>query len=277
MMMIMPNTIVIFTDLDGTLLDPISYSWKAARSALTVIKKKAIPLVICSSKTRAEIEMIRRSLDNHDPLICENGGGIFIPKNYFGFSFPSHKETTHYKIIELGAPYAQLRKVLRTVAQQTGVELKGFGDITADEIAAQTGLPIEEAQLAKQREYDEPFILTGNEEQKKHILQLITRLGLHWTRGSRYYHLTGTHDKGKAVKFLADLYKQKDGKVMTIGLGDSLNDLPMLQVVDYPILVQKPGGQYEESVRLSGLIKAQGIGPEGWRTAVLKLLASVGN
>ncbi len=277
MIMIMPNTMVIFTDLDGTLLDPFSYSWEAARPALTLIKKKAIPLVICSSKTRAEIETIRDRLDNHDPLICENGGGIFVPKTYFDFSFTFHKETAHYKIIELGTPYAQLRQALCTVARQTGIELKGFGDISVDEIAAQTGLPIEEAQLAKQREYDEPFVLAGSEEQRKQVLQLITQLGLHWTRGSRYFHLTGSNDKGKAVKFLIDLYKQEHRKVITIGLGDSLNDLPMLQAVDYPVLVQKPGGQYEESIRLSGLLKVQGIGPEGWRTAILKLVASVGN
>ncbi len=277
MMMIMPNTVVIFTDLDGTLLDPFSYSWEAAQPALTLIKKKAVPLVICSSKTRAEIETIRNSLDNHDPLICENGGGIFIPKTYFDFSFTFHKETAYYEIIELGTPYAQLRKVLCTVAQQTGIELKGFGDFSVDEITAQTGLPIEAAQLAKQREYDEPFVLIGSEDQGKRVLQLITQWGLHWTKGSRYYHLTGSNDKGKAVKLLVNLFKQKHGKVITIGLGDSLNDLPMLQVVDYPILVQKPGGQYEESVRLSGLLKVQGVGPEGWRTAVLKLLASVGN
>lgn len=277
MMMIMSNTVVIFTDLDGTLLDPFSYSWEAAQPALTLIKKKTVPLVICSSKTRAEIETIRDLLDNHDPLICENGGAIFIPKTYFDFSFTFHKETAYYEIIELGTPYAQLRKVLCTVAQQTGIELKGFGDFSVDEIAAQTGLPIEAAQLAKQREYDEPFVLIGSEDQRNRVLQLITQLGLHWTKGSRYYHLTGSNDKGKAVKLLVNLFKQKHGKVITIGLGDSLNDLPMLQVVDYPILVQKPGGQYEESVRLSGLLKVQGVGPEGWRTAVLKLLASVGN
>jgi mannosyl-3-phosphoglycerate phosphatase len=314
MMMIMPNTWVIFTDLDGTLLDPISYSWEAARSALTLVKKKAVPLVICSSKTRAEIEMIRDLLDNHDPLICENGGGIYIPKNYYNFPFTFHKETTQYKIIELGTPYAQLRKILSKVAQASGIELKGFGDLSASEIAAQTGLPVEEAQLAKQREYDEPFVLEGNEEQKKQVIHFITQLGLQWTRGSRYYHLTGTNDKGKAVKLLTDLYKQKhrhpraepagvypaskasvmgeapsgpasgggdaspyNRKVVTIGLGDSLNDLPMLQVVDYPVLVQKPGGQYEESIRLPGLLKVPGIGPEGWRTAVLQLLASLEN
>jgi mannosyl-3-phosphoglycerate phosphatase len=266
---------IIFSDLDSTLLDSKTYSWKAAEPALDLIQKKAIPLILCSSKTRAEIETIRDQLDNHDPFISENGGGVFIPETYFDFSFAFHKETAHYKIIELGAPYVRLRKVLRTAAQQSGIEIKGFGDISAGEIAAQTGLSFEEARMAKQRGYDEPFILTGNEEQKKQVLQLITQLGLHWTRGSRYYHLTGANDKGKAVRILTDLFRQKFREIITVGLGDSPNDLPMLSVVDYPVLVQKPGGRYEDSIFLSGLIKAEGVGPAGWKMAILNLLAGM--
>lgn len=99
-------------------------------------------------------------------------------------------------------------------------------------------------------------------------------MGLNWTKGSRFDHLTGANDKGKAVKILTDLFKQKFRSVITIALGDSPNDLPMLKAVDYPILVQKAGGQYEGSIQLNNLIKAEGIGPEGWKKAVFRLLAS---
>ena len=50
--------LIIFTDLDGTLLD-FRYSYKEAVPALNLIRKKNIPLIICSSKTRAEIEKCR--------------------------------------------------------------------------------------------------------------------------------------------------------------------------------------------------------------------------
>jgi len=77
--------IIIFTDLDGTLLDNSSYSFEAALPALQLIKEKNIPLIICSSKTRKEIEHYRKKLYNLHPFISENGGGIFIPKGYFNF------------------------------------------------------------------------------------------------------------------------------------------------------------------------------------------------
>lgn len=73
------SLIIIFTDLDGTLLDS-RYSFRKALPAIKLIKEKNIPLILCSSKTRSEIELWRKKLNNNHPFISENGGGIFIPK-----------------------------------------------------------------------------------------------------------------------------------------------------------------------------------------------------
>src|SRR3989338_10179164 len=78
----MPKTIIA-SDLDGTLLDSTDYSFAAAQPALAMIRARDVPLVLCSSKTRAEIEEYRRRLDNGHPFIAENGGGVFISHGYF--------------------------------------------------------------------------------------------------------------------------------------------------------------------------------------------------
>ena len=263
--------LVIFTDLDGTLLDPATYAWTAATRALEEIRRRKIPLVICSSKTRAEIEVLRKEINNQDPFIVENGGAIFMPDGYFPFTHPLSKQITAYSIIELGTPYSRLTEALRKIALETGTEIKGYAQCTAEEIAQKTGLSIEEAQRAKQRDYDEPFVM-GAGINPAPVLKAIERTGLRWTKGSLYYHLTGENDKGQAVSLLTELFKQRGGTATTIGLGDSLNDQSMLSVVDHPVLVQKPGGAYEETIRPLGLIKAPGIGPVGWNSALLKLL-----
>jgi predicted mannosyl-3-phosphoglycerate phosphatase (HAD superfamily) len=51
--------IVIFTDLDGTLLDDSSYSFEPAHEALAEVRIRKIPLILCTSKTRAEKEAWR--------------------------------------------------------------------------------------------------------------------------------------------------------------------------------------------------------------------------
>ncbi|HOP40186.1 MAG TPA: HAD-IIB family hydrolase [Geobacteraceae bacterium] len=265
--------IIIFTDLDGTLLDE-TYSFAAAFEALEKVNELAIPLVLCSSKTRKEIEHYRDKLGNTDPFISENGGGIFIPLGYFpdesildGFSPHTDKD---YRIIGLGTPYDELRKVLGELRRE-GFDITGFGDLSLDELAEITGLPRNEAMLCRERDFDEPFLFNGDEKQREFLFHSIRSRGLFTTQGV-FHHLLGDNDKGRAVRILSELYRARFGPITTIALGDSPNDLPMLQSVDIPVAVQRPDGRYHPSLALPHLFKAGEIGPAGWNNAVLELL-----
>ncbi len=261
---------VIFTDLDGTLLHPKIYSFEEARPALEEIESRDIPLVLCSSKTRAEIEVYRKRLDNRHPFISENGGGIFIPEGYFPFPFEGEARGG-YRVISVGTPYAEIRRQFAALRERIGIKAPGFGDMSVQEVAARTGLSESEAVLAKMRDFDEPFIIEDSAKTGA-FLQAIEDRGYHWTRG-RFYHVLGSHDKGGAVNILKGLYEQRYGAVRTIGIGDSRNDIPLLRTVDQPVLVQKEDGTYEPGVDLPDLIKADGIGPRGWGRAIMRLLA----
>ena len=151
--------IVIFTDLDGTLLSVTNYSFEPAIEAISELKKRNIPLIICSSKTRAEIQFYRKKLENHHPFVSENGGGIFIEKGYFNETeLPlSYEKIDEFLLIKLGAEYNKLRLALNKLKQK-GYKIKGFGDMSIEELSKLTGLSKQEALLAKQREFDEPFI-----------------------------------------------------------------------------------------------------------------------
>jgi len=263
--------LLVFTDLDGTLLDHVTYSFESALPAINALKEKSIPLIFCTSKTRVEIEEIQLKLHNTHPFISENGGAIFIPKDYFPYGFHFTREDSHYFIIELGTSYAKLREVFNQMRTLLPGKLRGFGDLTSQEVADLCGFSLSQAILAKKREYDEPFILEDGSAED--VLQEIAcSSSLQINRGGRFYHLIGHNDKGKAVLLLKELYKRKAEYLKTIALGDSLNDLPMLKVVEYPILVQKPDGSYDPSVKLDKLILAPGSGPSGWCEALLELL-----
>lgn len=273
---------VIFTDLDGTLLHPVDYSFDAARQALALIKKKNIPLVFTSSKTRAEIEELRKKLSNRDPFISENGAAVFIPEGYF--PFPTEGEggkggeggegKDGYIVKTLGSPVAEVREALAEIREATGANIRGFSDMSVEEVARLTGLGAHEAGLSKMREFDEPFIIEGDGSVIEEVLGGIERKGFNWTRG-RFYHITGKHDKGGAVRILKDLFTTVYGRITTIGLGDNLNDVPLLEECDHPVFVRKADGGYE-GARIKGLTRAEGVGPEGWNGAVLKLIERIG-
>lgn len=265
---------IIFTDLDGTLLDHSSYSFAAAEAALSFIKQKNIPLIICSSKTKKEIMYYRKKLDNHEPFISENGGGIFIPDGFLeielkGSGMPVQREDG-YQIIRLGVPYEVLRRGLEEISKE-GFKIKGFGDMSAKEVSEKTGLSMSEAMMAKERYFDEPFFFTGTKSETNQLIHTIYSRGFRLTEG-RLYHILGENDKGKAVSVLTNLYRKHFGEIVTIAIGDTLNDREMLEQADFPIIVQQPDGSYDKRIQIQKIIKAEGIGPEGWEKAVLKLL-----
>ncbi len=263
---------LVFTDLDGTLIDHDNYSYEKALPALEHLKKLKVPVIFCTSKTRAELEVYARELESDHPFISENGGAIFIPKDYF-LDEPEHNgELENYFVVELGTAYEKLIKVINDIRRSTDLEILGFSDMDDQELSQDTGLDPGSAKLARMREYDEAFrLLNENEERADLLIEQIHSRGLNYTRGGRYWHLLGDNDKGKAVKLLADIYKEKNGPVKTVGLGDSLNDLPMLNAVDVPILVQKPGGIYDPKIMDERIKRADGIGPVGWNRAIFDI------
>lgn len=268
------SQIVIFTDLDGSLLDAQTYSFDAAREALDALRARSIPLIPASSKTRVEIERLRNSLDHHHPFIVENGGGMFIPKGYFDFPLEGAVLRGPYQVIELGLPYVALRLALKEIAHALNCGVRGFGDMTAEEVAERMGMSSSDALLAKQREYDEPFIVESVPSPIDEIRSKAAARGLRCTSGGRFDHLMGPSDKGVACRYLIDCYRRRYGAITTVAIGDSLNDLSMLAAVDRPMLVQRADGTHDPRVMLSTLVRTQGIGPQGWNRAILSVLAS---
>ncbi|WP_445475262.1 mannosyl-3-phosphoglycerate phosphatase [Methanococcoides methylutens] len=264
---------VVFTDLDGTLIDHDTYSYDAAKPALEMLKQKDIPLIFCTSKTRAELEVYVEELECRHPFISENGGAIFIPEGYFDIDIKFDHKVGDYNVIELGTSYSRLKDALMEISKNSGIEIINFGDMTTEEVSKDTGLDLHSAGLAKIREYDEVFrIIDETEDKASQMMELISSAGYNHTRGGRYWHIIGNNDKGKAVRILSDIYRQQFTDVTTIGLGDSLNDLPMLGSVDIPFLVQKPGSLHDPSITDPKIKRVKGIGPIGWNNAITEMI-----
>jgi len=259
--------LAIFTDLDGTLLDHHTYSYEAAKPALTKLRELEVPIIPCTSKTRAETEVFMKELGLRSPFVVENGGAIFIPGDYFSFEFEHNKKTGNYKVIEIGSAYSDLRKIFEEVKKE--YKITGFGDMSLEEIVKETGLTSEMADLARRREYDEPFLV--DESDADAVINRFKESGFSVYRGGRFWHLCKGNDKGNAVKILKRLFLESNKKTKFAAIGDSSNDLAMLDEVDYPFLVKKPDGSHEKTENKK-IKKIDAFGPEGWNMAILDLL-----
>ena len=265
--------IIIFTDLDGTLLDHDSYGWQKAEPALRLCRKRQIPLILVSSKTRAEIRALQQELGLSSPFVSENGGGVFFPKEGKD-PHPSDAILSHgiWKW-SIGPAYDFLVKALGEIRDELGWKIRGFSEMTPEEISSITGLDLVSARLASQREYDEPFVLMEEGACNMDALNhAASQKGLRITRGGRFYHLHGKGDKGEAMGRLVAWYRTFHPSLLTIALGDSPVDFSMLKRADYPVLIHS-SHQYPELKKVIPRLKVtQEPGPKGWNAAVLDIL-----
>ncbi len=269
-----PNQLIVVTDLDGTLLDQQTYRYDACLPAIQRLQSLGIPLILCSSKTYAEILPLWEDLGLSAPFIVENGGAIYFREQAFPFPVEGARAKGKFKTLELGTEISILRQALCEAARQNGVELRSFGSMTLDEIARLTGLNISDSALAAKREYDEPFVIEG-EAREKLYTALIAK-GFTVVEGDRFCHLTGGSDKGRAVTTLLELYRRSDPSVFSVGLGNSANDIGFLSQVDRPIVIRNPDGTWDPEVmkKIPTVQCSHGIGPRGWREAMEEILES---
>ncbi len=269
------HRILLYSDVDGTFLDHHTYSYADALNAYHELTDHSIRVIFCSSKTRAEIEDLMSHLPGRNPFIVENGAAIFIPNAFFP-NFTNARIQGKYQIIELGLPYRQIMIHFHQIQQQFPDAVAGFSNMTDEALSLDAGLTRDQACRAKQREYSEAFkFINPNPDIQRQILAQIETSGLMCTQGGRYFHIHGRHNKGEAVKRVNALFKASLGPVMTIAIGDSINDLTMLLAVDMPVLVKKPDGSYDREIcrQLPHIRKSHGVGPLGWTFIAREIIA----
>lgn len=265
----------IYTDLDGTLLDHHDYSHAAADALLRDLAQQQIPVIFCTSKTRAELLALRRELNNEHPFIAENGAAVFVPIG----NLPCQPDETTIRddfwVKEFVPPRAHWLSILEQLDETFGGCFRRFHDMDTHQLADLTGLSLAQAELAARREYGEPVQwLAGDSEQEAFIREL-GHLGARVLRGGRFLHVSGDCDKGLALRWLNRQLATGDCEPVSVALGDSHNDVAMLEAADYAVLVRSPVHPMPELRRRSGTIKTSATGPRGWVEGVNQIIRTI--
>ncbi len=246
----MSQEYVVFTDLDGSLLNHEDYSFDEAKPMLDFIKKNDIPLIFNTSKTKKECEILQELMGISAPFIVENGACVYYPDGDCEL---------------LGMEHCQIKSFVDSVALE--FRILHFSAMSIEEIMEYTLFTYEQAQHAKNRDFSEPFLIY--DERRLTELEVIAeKKGMKILKGGRFYHCVGINqDKGEAVK---KAQKHYPGRV-TIGLGDNYNDVAMLRVVNTAVLIPHHKGKYID-FEIKNLIKAPYKGSLGWNSALKDIL-----
>ncbi len=244
---------IIFTDLDGTLLNHEDYSFDEAKEMLDFIKTKNIPLIFTTSKTKKECEILQEQIGIQAPFIVENGACIFGLED---------------GDIQLGLHYSDIRVFMDSIKE--AFTIKAFSDMSVESVMEYTGFDYNLAVMAKQRDFSEPFLIK-DERRLSELEVLAEKVGMKILKGGRFYHCVGIgQDKGKAVSKVLDIYHDRH----SVGLGDNYNDIDMLKVVDTPVLIPHHQGKYIDT-HIDKLYKAPHKGSLGWNESLKEILKNV--
>ena len=251
----------VVTDLDGTLMDH-SYRWDAAAEAIVALQGKGIPIIPCTSKTAEEVRAFRAEAGLHDPFIVENGGAI-------------HGESSDGEewSVSLGPSHAELRPELDRLSAALGEPLLALEDLSDAQGKELLGLEGDNLQSAQRRQWSVPFVpVEPRLLPRLHALADARSLSL--VQGNRMAHLLGKSvSKGRALEQLRTTLNAPDAKVL--GLGDSPNDLPLLEVADIAVVVPGPSGPhpaFTQPLQDGRFQLAPASHAHGWAAAVQQLL-----
>jgi len=261
---------LVFTDLDGSLLDHDTYSYQDALLQLLNLERLKIPVIPASSKTRQEIEQLRNSLGNRHPFIAENGAAVYIPVGYFDNQPDGTIERGNYWVRELSRPRAHWLAILGELRGEFPQEFDTFFRAGTAGIVRMTGLSEAQAALANRREYSEPVLWLGTDQRRQAFIASLESRGASTLQGGRFLAVSGDCDKGRALRWLRDIYARAHPRRLCqdLGVGDSGNDCAMLEVVGTALLIRSPAHDFPALERSEGVIYSSNYGPAGWAEGV---------
>lgn len=270
----MPAEIVVFSDLDGCLLNKNDYRFDDAIPCLERLAKAGIPVVLASSKTEPEMRRIAGELGleqakNEAPLICENGGAVL-----WGGTSEAVPDSEGRKTV-LGAKREKIIEVLKS--QKNEFSFQSFIDLGLEGVVAATDLPEEKAAQAMQRASTEPLLWQDVPDRIEAFRQALAQEKLTLTKGGRFWHVAGQTSKGKAMQFVMENWDALEASsTASLAIGDSPIDQSMLDVASYPVAIPQPDGVVLVHVKGENSRIAKRPGAAGWADSVSEILDELG-
>lgn len=157
------NTTVVYCAIDN-LINDRSKALTGFPEFLEGLGEANIPFVPVTTRSRLQFDASLRKFGLGHPFVAEGGCGVYIPEDYFHLKPPRSTRLGRFTCIPVAAPQSAAAQILETLSQETGIEVVALRGLSPRELSQNTGLPQREAELLRQRDFDDLFFFAGASE-----------------------------------------------------------------------------------------------------------------
>jgi predicted mannosyl-3-phosphoglycerate phosphatase (HAD superfamily) len=129
---------------------------------MAALEHAGVPIVWVSQRTRFQLDATRRELAHHHPFVAEDGCGVYLPEGYFHLPQPTAMRLGRFTCIPIAEPQPAACEALEQLSDETAVPVVTLASLRPRELAQNLGLAVREAELARHRDFDEPFFFAGS-------------------------------------------------------------------------------------------------------------------
>jgi predicted mannosyl-3-phosphoglycerate phosphatase (HAD superfamily) len=154
---------VLYIAVDG-LIPPRGRSAAGLDEFTAALDHAGIPAVWVTSRSRLEFDAARRKHAHTHPFIAEGGSGIYLPEGYFNLRPEKTIRLGRFTCVPMAETLPAAANALEALSEETNVPVVALSSLSPRELAQNTGLPQREAELVRQRDFDELFFFAGASE-----------------------------------------------------------------------------------------------------------------
>ena len=265
------SQILIFTDLDGSLLNHNNFEFREIKDFILNCIKNGIKIIPNTSKTKSEIEVFLDQLGQNLPFVVENGAAIHnLDLVHHKFKFKKNSIVFSRSVTEIVELF---EKHIPIEFKKRCLFLKDMSSIEQMKIL---GLNTNYLPFALNRDYSMPLVFDGSKELVNEFTSFLKKNGMKLHEGGRIYNLCDDCSKGKAMTTLTKKLKNEfNSSSYTIVIGDSPNDISMLNVSNQPCIIPLPNKKNLCHLKDKKIIRATQSAPQGWEEVVRESLKKI--
>ena len=238
---------------------------------------RGIPAVWLTNRTRLQMDAPRRKLAHTHPFIAEDGCGVFLPEDYFHLrpqasaSRPSGAATIRlgrFTCLPIAEPQPAASHALESLAAESGLSVVSLRSLPPRELTLNSGLPPREAELIRQRDFDELFFFAGASQNDIENFQALGRSGnIQFRQRGALWSLAIGASVHRCIGALAKLYDRAlRSHAKSVAIATPGQETALFAACDRAILLsddtnQQPAIAPDHSHRV---LELPGRFPEAW-------------